>query len=78
MSAIFSSRDDAAPNTTKITPEDLEALRGQRGSLSTEGMTVDVEIRDARLRFGHLDVLVTPVAGSGERWFERHRVVLAG
>jgi hypothetical protein len=30
----------------------------------------------ARLRFGHLDLLIAPSVGNGERWVEQHRVVL--
>ena len=37
-------------------------------------MTVNVKIVDARRRFGHLDLLVVPVSGSGEVWVERKNI----
>ena len=41
-----------------------------------EGLTVGVKITDVRVRFGHLDLLVKPLNGSGERWVEQHRVLV--
>jgi hypothetical protein len=32
------------------------------------GLKYDVKITDSRLRWGSVDYLVTPVAGSGARW----------
>lgn len=36
-----------------------------------------VEIRDVRTRFGSVDVLIAPHAGSGEQWVSRDSVRLA-
>lgn len=33
-----------------------------------------VKILDTRERFGDVDYLITPVAGSGERWVDSHKV----
>lgn len=37
-------------------------------------LTVGVYIKDARVRFGHIDLLVTPIEGSGQTWVEKHRL----
>lgn len=36
-----------------------------------EGIRVEVTITDARSRFGHLDLLVEPRKGTGQKWVER-------
>lgn len=49
----------------------MMALVGRRGSLRVAGslrLRFDVEVLDVRQRFGGLDYLVRPVAGSGEAW----------
>ena len=48
----------------------MMALVGRRGSLRVAGSALrfDVEVIDVRQRFGSLDYLVRPVAGSGEAW----------
>jgi hypothetical protein len=56
---------------------DLGSYRDKVGTLAVDDLRVQVRITDARLRFGHLDLLVTPVSGSGERWIEQHRVQIA-
>lgn len=56
---------------------DLDSYRDRIGTLAVDNLRVQVKITDARMRFGHLDLLVTPVAGDGERWIEQHRVELA-
>ena len=55
---------------------DLATYRDRQGFIKVDDLRVEVKVTDARLRFGHLDLLVTPVAGSGERWVEQHRVDL--
>ena len=72
---IFSTRDEHGDNK-KITAEDIAALRGMSGVMKMEDLQISVNVVEARLRFGHLDLLVTPVAGTGERWVETHRVAL--
>ena len=55
---------------------DLASYRDRLGTLTVDSLQVQVKVTDARMRFGHLDLLVTPVAGTGERWIEQHRVDL--
>ena len=62
--------------STKGETPDLETFRGRVGTIAVDDLMVEVKIADARLRFGHLDLLVTPVAGTGERWVEQHRVTV--
>ena len=33
-------------------------------------------VLEARQRFGHLDLLITPIAGNGERWTELKNITL--
>jgi hypothetical protein len=47
----------------------------QPATLYRDGLQFSVTTLDARVRFGSLDVLVTPVAGSGEIWVAANRVV---
>lgn len=54
----------------------LDEYRNRTGTIRVDDLHVSVQIKDARLRFGHLDLLVVPVSGSGERWVESHRVDL--
>jgi len=63
--------------TSKGDTPDLDDFRGRSGVMSVEDLIVEVKITDARFRFGHLDLLVTPVAGEGERWVEQHRVTVS-
>lgn len=37
-------------------------------------LSVAVRVLDARSNFGRVDVLVTPIAGSGERWIDLSRL----
>jgi hypothetical protein len=55
---------------------DLNAYRGRVGLMNVDDLKVEVRVTDARLRFGHLDLLVTPVSGQGTRWIEQHRIEL--
>ena len=63
---------------SKASIEELNPQRykGEVGTVSMEGLTVGVKIADVRVRFGHLDLLVKPLNGSGERWVEQHRVLV--
>lgn len=53
---------------------DLNTYKNRQGVINVDDLKVEVTVEDARMRFGHLDLLVTPVAGSGQRWIEQHRV----
>jgi hypothetical protein len=49
---------------------DFSAYVGKTGAIDAGGLTVAVKITDARTRYGHLDLYVTPVTGYGDRWVE--------
>jgi len=55
---------------------DYEIYKGLTASVEETGLVVDVRIVDTRRRYGHLDFLVVPVSGSGERWTEFKNVTL--
>ena len=57
-----------------MTGRELAALIGSTGSYQpTRGLSFAVRVLDARTRFGNVDVLVQPVAGSGEQWITLDR-----
>lgn len=65
------------PTTPIYTKEELEALqylKGKKGTIKIETMTVAVKILSIRRRFGHVDALITPTAGTGEKWISLHKV----
>jgi len=53
---------------------DTEAYKGLKGTISVKNLNVDVVVNDARIRYGHLDLYVTPAAGTGEVWVERKNI----
>lgn len=55
---------------------DYNAYVGLEGEITENGLTVKVNVTGARARYGHLDLQVTPQAGSGTRWVERKNIVL--
>ena len=55
----------------KVNPK---SLIGKTGLMTLDDLTVGVNITDARVRFGHIDLLVEPINGSGEKWVEKHPV----
>ena len=55
----------------KVNPK---SLIGKSGLMTLDDLTVGVNITDARVRFGHIDLLVEQINGSGEKWVEKHRV----
>lgn len=57
-----------------ITDIDIAQLKGMSGTMSIDALHVGICIIDARRRFGHVDVLVEPLNGTGEQWVEKHRV----
>lgn len=74
--------DTPSPSATLVarTPDgkvDLSAYIGLYADFSVGGLAVKTIIRDARTRFGHLDLLITPIAGTGEKWVERKNLTLA-
>jgi hypothetical protein len=63
-------------NAEKAKTLDLNDYRDKQGVISIDGLQVAVDIKDARVRFGHLDLLVTPTLGAGEKWMESRRVII--
>jgi len=66
------------------TKEDIQKMKanpkelvGTNGLMDCGDLTVGVRIKETRVRFGHIDLLVTPLTGTGEVWVEKHRVVPA-
>ena len=57
----------------KKTPDgkiDLDAYVGLDATIESNGLCIDAKIVSARMRYGHLDLQVTPKAGTGTRWIE--------
>lgn len=62
-----------------MTGRELVNLIGQQGTLrSLDGLSVAVQIVDARENFGRIDVLVSPTAGEGTAWVSAGRVTVGG
>jgi len=55
---------------------DFDAYEGLRATTEYGPLIIEVQIIGARQRYGHLDLLVTPIAGNGERWIERKNLVI--
>jgi hypothetical protein len=55
---------------------DTNAYLNLAGTISQDGLTIEVKTIGARTRYGHLDLEVVPVAGNGRRWVERKNIVL--
>jgi hypothetical protein len=60
----------------KITDTNLEEFKHKMGTIDVDGLIVSVTVTDARFRYGHIDLKVTPISGRGERWVERTKVTL--
>jgi len=43
--------------------------------INLDGLKVDVKILDVKQVFGRVDVLITPINGSGEKWVQADRLV---
>jgi hypothetical protein len=55
---------------------DYKAYCGLTGSIKANGLTVNVRIVDARRRYGHLDLQVTPMDGADTVWVERKNIII--
>jgi len=64
----------ATPIYTKEELKSLQYLKGKKGEIEFETMLIAVKILDIRRRFGHVDALVTPETGKGEKWMALHKV----
>jgi hypothetical protein len=56
---------------------DLTVYSNRRGFINVNTLSIGVEIKQARVRYGHIDLLVTPINGNGEKWMEIHKVELS-
>ena len=54
----------------------FDAYRGLTGTITWADMVIDIAVVDARQRYGHLDLQVTPISGHGFIWLERKNVHL--
>ena len=52
------------------------AYKGMTGRISVDDLEIDVEVDDARLAYGRLDLRVTPKSGHGSKWVSAHRLTL--
>lgn len=75
--------DTASPSATPVARTadgkvDLDAYIGLNAAYkATDNLYVGVVIKDARTRFGHLDLLVSPRDGMGQQWVERKNLNIA-
>lgn len=56
---------------------DLSIYNDRRGFINLNTLSIGVEIKQARVRYGHIDLLVSPITGTGEKWMEIHKVTLS-
>lgn len=61
---------------TKDGKIDLAAYKNKKGQIKENNLTINVKILESRVRYGHLDLKVTPVAGHGEVWVERKNILI--
>jgi hypothetical protein len=54
---------------------DLARLIGQTVNIRVEQFTVPVTVSDAKVAYGNVRYLVTPVGGSGTVWVDASRIV---
>jgi hypothetical protein len=62
---------------TDDTQINLADYKGRKASMAIDTLAFEVEIKDARIRFGRLDFLVSPNSGNGQKWVEQHKVAIA-
>lgn len=53
---------------------DLSAYEGLSGVITANNLKIDVRINKARIRYGHLDLNVSPTSGTGTVWVERKNI----
>lgn len=53
----------------QLSAEELASFVGRTGHYQARaGMTVEIRVTNARESYGRLDLLVAPIAGTGEAW----------
>jgi len=69
--------ENTTSSLTTLTDSQIkDTYPGRTGVMDVEGLVIGIKIVSARKRFGHLDFLVTPTGGFGERWIQSNRVRL--
>jgi len=58
----------------KLDPAVRDTYVDKYGRVNAAGFTIHVKIKDARSAYGRIDLLVTPVAGSGTKWVRADNV----
>ncbi len=61
---------------TSLKNINLESFKDRNAEMVIDSLTFHVTVKNARIRFGHLDLLVSPATGAGEKWVEQHKVTL--
>ncbi len=67
---------EATETKKKITDTNLDEFKHKMGTIDVDGLIVSITVTDARFRYGHIDLKVTPISGRGERWVESTKVTL--
>lgn len=55
---------------------DLSAYIGLQASYKVGALEFAVIVNDARIRYGHLDLYVTPRVGLGHRWIQADKLTI--
>ena len=58
-----------------FTARELAQYIGKTGSYRIGDLSVNVEVLDARVSWGQIQYLNTPVSGEGSRWVQEHLVI---
>ena len=52
----------------------LSSAIGKEGVVFIDELSIGIKLMKERFRYGHYDVLVSPLIGNGEKWVEFHKV----
>ena len=52
----------------------MSSAIGKEGVVFIDELSIGIKIVKERFRYGHYDVLVSPLIGIGEKWVEFHKV----
>ena len=51
-------------------------LQNNLGTYKHDGMEWHVRLLDARMVYGRIDILISPVTGRGQKWVEKSTIVV--
>jgi len=54
--------------------KEIAGLVGKPGTFSEDGMHWEIKINDARQTWGRLQLFISPIAGTGNRWVYAEKV----